>query len=74
MIRGGNLRSVTVRYISPQGKKIQQAIQVHRSFQRLLILQVEDQSSEVTVNEHKFVLYSVYRSNSKLVGVDVGTT
>ena len=62
--RDGNVRSANVRYTlvgtSPQGKEIQQAMQVHRSVQRLcLILPVEEQSSEVTVNEHVFYVQCI---------------
>ena len=57
--RDGNVRSAIVRYnsirTSPQGKEMRQTIQVHRSVQRLcVILPVEEQVSEVDVNEHEF--------------------
>ena len=64
--RDGNVRSAIVRYnsirTSPQGKEMQtiqqltiQFHQVHRSVQRLcVILPVEEQVSEVDVNEHEF--------------------
>ena len=57
--KDGNMRSAVVCYTSirssPQGKEILQAIQVHRSVQRLcVILPVEEQVSGVNVNEHEF--------------------
>ena len=67
--RDGNVRSAVVRYTSirrsPQGKETQQAIQVHRSVQRLcVILPVEEQVSEVNVNEYEFYVQCTSASDN----------